>query len=1192
MFLLGDHRRLVISASDLRTASACEFALVAELDVLHGRRQRADEPDDPMLARVATLGDQHEQAELRRLSRSHPGRVVQLERPRYTPEGLAAAMAGTLEALGGGAEVVYQATLVDDGFVGHADFIERTPEGWLVSDTKLARSESVAALLQIAAYAAVLEGHGVAVAPTARLVLGDGVVRDIPLGDVLPVYRARRRRLDTLLAEHAASGRPATWGDPRWLACGRCPTCEAEVEASRDLLLVAGMRGPTRRRLLDAGVSTVEDLASHEGPVADVRAATLERLRAQARLQLEQDRDPEGRVRHEVVDADALRRLPPPSDGDVFFDFEGDPLWQERGSAVWGLEYLFGMVEVDTGEPVFRAFWAHDRVEERRALVDFVDHVTERRRRWPGLHVYHYAPYEPSALLRLAARHGVYEDEVDQLLREGVFVDLYATVRAGIRVSQRSYSIKKLEPLYMARREGEVQGGAESIVVYHQYTAARVEGRDDEASELLAEIAHYNEDDCVSTYRLREWLLARLGDTGHAPVDVDGHGVDGDGARARAASDERVRALDLERAVRALVDSRPVAEWGPEDHAVALVAAAVLFHAREDKPRWQQHFERLRLPVPDWRGGEGVFTVERAEVVDDWHRDTPRQRPRRTLRLAGEPMRGIPLRESSRVSVVYAVPAPTGCEAEPLHANAKSPAGVTVLEAEDHLAANGRLHQVLLVEELQPKEGGPHDALPVGLVPDDAVRTTPIDRAIAEVAEEVRDSGSLPDRAAVDVLLRRPPRLRGGGPLPPVGGGPTRHVDAITEALVAMDDSYVAVQGPPGTGKTHVGAHVIARLVDRGWRIGVCSQGHAAVENLLTAVVRAGADPSRVGKEPKATERPTWTALDAADDLAAFAAEHTAAGHGYVIGGSAWDLTNEGRVQRGQLDLLVLDEAGQFSLAKTLGVSVAAQRLLLLGDPQQLPQVTTGTHAEPVDASALGWLAGDAAVLPTGLGYFLETTWRMHPALTRAVSALAYEGRLRSEEAVTAARSLAGVDPGVHVRLVDHRDNSTWSAQEAQAVLELVTDLLGRVWHDPSERAPGGSAVGPRPLAQDDVVVITPYNGQVGLLRRVLDDAGLGGVRVGTVDRFQGQEAAVAVLSMAASSHSDVSRGMGFLLDRHRLNVAVSRGQHSAFVVRSRLLTDFPPRSADELRALGAFLGLCDAAVSTVDTVPRVLEPA
>ena len=1183
MFLLGDEQRLVISASDLRTASACEFALVAGLDTLRGLRGSVEDPDDPMLRRVSELGDQHENLELRRLASVHPGGVRQLPAPEYSPAGLADAMSASLDALAGDAQVLSQATLFDGGFVGRADFLERTPAGWVVSDTKLARHENVPALLQVAAYAALLDDAGVPVAPVARLVLGGGDVHDVPLGDVLPVYRARRARLEELLADHREGGGPAAWGDPRWLACGRCPVCEVEVEGARDLLLVAGMRGPTRRRLLDAGVTTIEALAAHEGVVPDVRPAMLERLRAQARLQLQQDADPEGGVRHEVVDPDALRRMPPPSEGDVFFDFEGDPLWQERGSTVWGLEYLFGMVEVDSGAPRFRAFWAHDRHEEKRALVDFVDHVRERRRRWPDLHVYHYAPYEPAALLRLAARHGVSEDEVDQLLRDGVFVDLYSVVRAGIRVSQRSYSIKKLEPLYMEAREGDVQGGAESIVVYHQFTAARIEGREDEADRLIGEIAHYNEDDCVSTLKLRDWLLARraesVGDDWALPVPDEVSEVE--------VSAQRRAALELEAAVRALVADVVVAERTPEDHAVALVGSAVLFHAREDKPKWQEHFERLRLPVGDWRPADGVFLVERGEVVEDWHQATPRQRPRRTVRLHGEPMRQNGIGVGAKVSAVYGAPPPAGMSAEPLHANARSTATVTVLETEDRLAENGRLHQSLLVEELQPKDGEPHVDLPVALVPNDNVSSAPIDRALAEVAEAVRTTGQVPVGAGTDALLRHPPRLRGGAPLPPVGPGPDGYADAITAALTGMDDSYLAVQGPPGTGKTHVGAHVIARLVAQGWAVGVCAQSHAAVENVLTKVVGSTEVPGgQVGKVAKATADPRWTALARPDDLADFAAAHRAAGRGYVIGGTAWDLTNPARVERGQLDLLVVDEAGQFSLAKTLAVSVAARRLLLLGDPQQLPQVTTGTHAEPIDVAALAWLAGGEPVLPSTLGYFLATTWRMHPALTATVSDLAYSGRLAANGPVTAARTLEGVEPGLHVRLVGHRDNSTHSPEEAAAVLGLVRDLLERTWHDPSETDADGRPLGPRPMTARDVIVITPYNAQVGLLRRVLDDADLPDVAVGTVDRFQGQEAAVAILSMAASSHSDVSRGMGFLLDRHRLNVAVSRGQHSAFVVRSEVLTEFSPRSADELVALGAFLRLCHAAVSTTTAEP------
>ncbi len=1126
MFLLGDDRRLVISASDLRTAAACEFALVRELDVVLGRADPVARVDDPMAARVIALGNEHEQAELRRLSRAHQGRVVQFDRPGYSPADLARAHAETLEALrSDDKEVVYQATFFDGGFVGHADFLERTADGWLVSDTKLARTESVPALLQIAAYASLLQEAGVPAAPFARLVVGSGDVRDFALDDIVPVYRTRRARLDALLLDHRSSTGHARWGDARWLACGRCEVCEPQVEAARDLLLVAGVRAPTRRKLIDAGVTTIDELALRTDPVADVRAATLERLREQARLQLEQERDPDGGVRSEVTDTDTLRRMPPPSAGDVFFDFEGDPLWSERGSSTWGLEYLFGIVEVDSGTAVFRTFWAHDRDAERQALVDFVTWLNARRARWPDLHVYHYAAYETAALLRLAARHGVCEDEVDQLLRDGVFVDLYAVVRSAIRVSQRSYSIKKLEPLYMQARAAAVTNAADSIVVYHQFRAARDAERHDEAARLLTEIADYNKDDCVSTWMLRDWLLAQgaaSGVVGSPP----GPSAEVGAATSQTPSEQRLAQIELETLLRARLAGVKPHERSAEQQAVALVASSVLFHAREDKPVWQAHFERLRLPVGDWRSAEGVFLVESGEVTQAWHKPPRARSARRVLCLDGEPMRAIPVTPGDRVSAVYPDPPPLGITTLPGHANACSSAGVTVLEVHDRIAPNGRLHQTLVVEELQPKPACEHHDLPVALVPNDRIGTRPIDDALAEVARRVLDSDDLPRTAGIDLLARRLPRLRGDVPLPAVGDGPVRHVDAIEAALLATDDSYLAVQGPPGTGKTYVAARVIARLVlEHGWAVGVTSQGHKAIENLLRAVVAAGVPPEQVGKSSRDQEGASWTPLAKADDLAEFAAHHVRGRRGYVVGGTAWDLTNTRRVGRGQLDLVVVDEAGQFSLAKTLACSVAGDRLLLLGDPQQLPQVSQGTHPDPVDASALGWLIGDDPVLASELGYFLETTWRMHPALTAPVSRLSYAGQLRSEESVTAARHLEGVQPGLHVHLVDHHDNSTWSPEEAAVVRDLIHDLLGRTWHDPRERGVDGVPVGPRPLRPSDVIVITPYNGQVGQLRRTLDDAGLADVPVGTVDKFQGQEAAVAIVSLAASSHSDVSRG-------------------------------------------------------------------
>ncbi|MEH3143721.1 MAG: DEAD/DEAH box helicase, partial [Mycobacterium kyogaense] len=286
-------------------------------------------------------------------------------------------------------------------------------------------------------------------------------------------------------------------------------------------------------------------------------------------------------------------------------------------------------------------------------------------------------------------------------------------------------------------------------------------------------------------------------------------------------------------------------------------------------------------------------------------------------------------------------------------------------------------------------------------------------------------------------------------------------------------------------------------------------------------------------------------------------------------GGTAWDFANDRRVPAGSLDLLVVEEAGQFSLANTIAVARSARNLLLLGDPQQLPQVSQGTHPEPVDGSALAWLVDGHHTLPPERGYFLHCSYRMHPQVCRGVSRLSYDNRLQSHEPVTAARRLAGVAPGIRTLAVEHHGNVTDSPEEAAAIVAAIRDLLGVDWTDED---------GTRPLNQNDVLVVTPYNAQVVQVRSHLDAAGLADVRVGTVDKFQGQQAPVVFVSMTASSIDEVPRGIAFLLNRNRLNVAVSRAKYLAVIVRSPQLTEYLPGTPDRLVELGAFLSLssCD----------------
>ncbi len=528
--------------------------------------------------------------------------------------------------------------------------------------------------------------------------------------------------------------------------------------------------------------------------------------------------------------------------------------------------------------------------------------------------------------------------------------------------------------------------------------------------------------------------------------------------------------------------------------------------------------------------------------------------------------------------------------------------------------STGEFLEVLLQERIRVKDE-PHRALPSGIGPGDPVSTATIEAALQsdvngllfngalvvdESADEPSDAPSPPrtlpsdlpsvldaaasltgvESASADLLFRRAPRLKRSAAnannaenLPrevDFSSSALPTVDAVHAAVRALDHSYVAVQGPPGAGKTFLASHVIARLVAEGAKVGVVAQSHAVIENLMLACcARDGFNTSRAvrlrGKS--VTPDAPWSEVSDSELVELISGEG-----GLLFGGTVWDYVSERRVPAGSLDVLVVDEAGQFSLTNTVAAARAARSVLLLGDPQQLPQVSTGVHPYPVDVSALGWLSDGAAALDPRFGYFLGESWRMDSALCERVSWLSYDGALASA-AATAGRTMRGVEPGVVSYPVEHSGCSVRSVQEAQAVVDCVRELLGSEW------VPAAGAE-PRPLAAEDCIVVAAYNAQVDCVREALIAAGLAdssgaGVRVGTVDKFQGQEAAVVLVSLA-SSRVDSGRGAGFVLSPNRLNVAVSRGQWRAVLVHSPWVARSVPQDVEEVLALSGFAGLVE----------------
>jgi len=566
----------MFTPTDLADLLECEHRSVLDQALAAGL-PGAPRPDAGGDQLAVKHGQAHELAVLERLRASHDVVEISGDDP----------VAATLAALRAGTPVIYQAVFRDGDLTGRADFLIADADGrYEAYDTKLARHARPAAVLQLTAYADALRRTGFPTGPHMHLLLGDGSDVSLRVDDFVPLLDRLRAKLS--VREPALPLR--LWDDAR-PACATCKflsTCESGREADRDLSLVAGMRADQRRKLAEAGLGTIDALAvaEPEDRPRDLSATTFTALRAQAAIQVRQDAT--GKISYEVVDGSELARLPAPSPGDVFFDMEGDPF----ALAGTGLEYLFGAVTTAG----FTPFWAHSRAAEKVAFEEFVDFAATWLTEHPGAHIYHYAPYEVTALKRLAAVHGTREEAVDELLRGGKLIDLYAVVRKALRVSQRSYSIKYLEPLYMpAARDGDVKTAVSSIEAYEEYLTLR-QLDDPRATAVLQGISDYNEYDCVST---RELFLFLHRVRVEFDIDLVEESIEDDLVTQTedlvAAERRAERAARLAALVDPLLADLPdnPADATDDEKARALLAASVGYHRRETNPAWWEFFRQV-----------------------------------------------------------------------------------------------------------------------------------------------------------------------------------------------------------------------------------------------------------------------------------------------------------------------------------------------------------------------------------------------------------------------------------------------------------------------------------------------------------------------------------------------------------------------------------------------------------------------
>lgn len=1035
-----------------------------------------------------------------------------------------------------GREIIYQANLFsndnagDMQFAGYADFLFKVEgnsklgnwhyEPW---DTKLALKPKPYFIIQLCCYAEMLESIQGYLPKKIHIVLGSGDTKSFNTEDYFDYYKQLKKSFIKQQLNFNPQQQPeliGLEGHGRW-----SEYAEKILKEQDHLSLVANIKKVQIKKLQKNGIKTLTQLAQTTlDKIPKMNSDVFESLKRQALMQLQSVG--KSKPDYEIIRAPednpkkGLALLPPASPNDVWFDMEGYPL--VKG----GLEYLFGVTYLDNdGKLLFKDWWAHDAQQEKQAFCDFVNWIHERWKNDPTMHIYHYAPYEKTALKRLMGVYGICEDQVDDFLRGNVLIDLYKIVREGLKIGEPKYSLKNIEHLYKNKRNTNVAKATDSIVYYERWLECK-DGNDWQNSEILKSIRDYNEEDCLSTKLLCDWL--REVQTQEKISYIDKLEKPVEDPKEIKVDDITFLTSQLAKKLIHKIEIEPNLT-NEQKKLKELFANLLEFHRREDKPMWWAMFDRHEMTEEE--------LIEDVNCLGGLVRtNSPVQLVKRSFlhEYSFEPTQDTKMK--SDIKCYYAHDLDT--KVDITHINNK---------------------QGLVSIKIGPSQSQPPERL--SLIPDEFIPATTIQKSIFSTVKEWDDANKL-SQAITDFLLRRRPCIDGN-----IEGSIIKGVKSLKEEAIDviknMNNTTLCIQGPPGSGKTYIASHAIVELIRNGKTVGVTSNSHKAIDNVIDKVMAVADEQNinfhtvKIKKKKENVENKKIHIVDTASKVFPNTKFK-------LISGTAWTFSNE--LAKNQLDYLFVDEAGQVSIANLIGMAASTKNIVLMGDQMQLSQPTKGSHPGESGQSCLNYLLQEHQTIPNNLGIFLDKTFRLHPNICSFISNAIYEGRLLPE-AVTSQRqiivplqdnNLITKDSGILFVPVEHEDNSQASEEEVEAIEKLINDLLKCKFKDKDNNI--------RPLTMDDILIVAPYNMQVLKIQEAIPQA-----KVGSVDKFQGQEAAVVIISMCASNAADSVRGLEFLLNKNRINVAISRAQVLAIVVGNPNLANTPCNTVEQMELVNLF---------------------
>lgn len=1152
------------SPSDLTKYMESPFASwMDRLAKEHPELAPKQDPNDSLMAMLQKKGYEHED-KLETQFIAEGMTLVKIEgitkKDRY---------AKTITAMEQGADVIVQARLELDDFAGYADFLVKVEHKsdqplsnlgdwhYEVWDTKLASHVKPTFIIQLCCYAQMLESIQGCLPLSITVALGNGEKKILKTHDFYYYYLALKK---TFLDEHSRF-HPDQKSDPAdsksW---GNWSKHAEQILLDKDhLFQVANITKAQIKKLNKIGIHTMQQLA--ELPllsVPGIHSTSLAKIKDQAAIQIKThlktkssdetigNAIPEFEILpHTEDEKKGLALLPPHSALDVFFDIEGFPL--DEG----GLEYLWGNSYFDEqGDRQFKDFWAHNPEQEKQCFEAFIHWVYDRWQQDPSMHIYHYANYEIAACRKLMGRYGICEYEVDQLLRNEVFVDLYKVVKGGLRLGAPKYSIKNVEQLYRSKRNTEVGNGSDSIVVYDQWRQLfhqGLEGDTWQTSKILSDIRDYNMDDCDSTQELVVWLREQqlinnidyLGKTEAIEPTVS--------EEVTMVTALRDRLLD--QAETELLDN-------PKQGQLTENLAWMLeFHRRESKPLFWKLFDRL--DSDEMELFEDLDCLALCERTDR----APFKSQPKARNLSYEYSFDVEQEFKGAAKSFYLLGVETS--------DGKNATVSFVAEESD-------LDKGLIVVKAKDEPSNI-----VSLIPNEYIDTSIISDALFRTVTEYEQGLFKQQQSAViDFLTGAKPRISNhtGGDIVD-SDEPNARLEQIITAIINLDNSYLPIQGPPGAGKTFTGKHVIAHLLKSGARIGISSNSHKAINNLLLSTAKY-CKLQNIKAAFICTQDTDDELADYDVTISSNSKLSSQIQSACVIGTTAWGFAREDMTE--QLDYLFIDEAGQVSTANLVAMSRSAKNLVLMGDQMQLGQPSQGTHPAQSGLSILDYLLHETPTIPADRGVFLDTTYRMHSKVNTVISQLIYENKLKShldnDKRILQISDVSGQstdhqtldaylnsEAGIIFIPVEHEGNTQASDEEVVVIKQLAESLLGRLLHTGATKDTGEPET--RPITWDDMLFVAPYNHQVSKLKIALGKQ----AKIGSVDKFQGQEAPIIFLSMCSSDASESPRGIDFLLDKNRINVAISRAQTLAVVVANSNLGNMPVNNIEQLKKVSLF---------------------